>query len=63
MPCALNQGTAQLVPDGLLVVGVIRLRMLADGDLALGSYADWPITTFAAAFGTWMIWTEAWLNA
>jgi HEPN domain-containing protein len=47
----------------MLVVTAVRLRIPAEGDLALGSYADWPITTVAAAFGTWLARAEAWLDA
>jgi HEPN domain-containing protein len=58
-----ESGTAQVVPNGLLVVTAVRLRILAEGDLALRSYTDWPITTVADAFGTWLTHAETWLDA
>src|SRR5260370_3814348 len=58
-----ESGMAQPVPDGLLVVTAVRLRVPAEGDLAVGSYTDWPITTVAATFGTWLTRAEAGLDA
>jgi hypothetical protein len=58
-----ESGMAQPVPDGLLVVTAVRLRIPAEGDLAVGLYTDWPITTVAAAFDTWRTRAEAWLDA
>lgn len=52
-----------MIPPGLLVVTAVQLRIPVDGDLAVESYATWPIRTVALAFGTWLTRAEAWLDA
>jgi hypothetical protein len=51
------------VPDALLLVTAVWLRIPADGDLAVESYTTWPITWVGAAFGAWLARAEAWLDA
>ena len=58
-----ESGLALPVPDGLLLVTAVRLRIPADGDLAVESYTTWPIRTVGAVFGAWLIRAEAWLDA
>jgi hypothetical protein len=58
-----ESGLAQPVPDGLLLVTAVRLRIPAEGDLAVESYTTWPITRVGAAFGEWLVRAEAWLDA
>jgi len=55
--------SAQVAPDGLLMVTAVWLRIPADGDLAVDSYTTWPITRVGAAFGAWLARAEAWLDA
>jgi hypothetical protein len=52
-----------VIPDGLLVVPAVLLRIPADGDLTIESYATWPVRTVAEAFGAWLVRAEAWLDA
>src|SRR6266568_5879724 len=56
-------GFALPVPDGMLLVTAVRLRIPAEGDLAIGSYTTWPITSVGAVFGAWLVRAEAWLDA
>jgi HEPN domain-containing protein len=56
-------GFALPVPDGMLVVTAVRLRIPAEGELAIGSYTTWPITQVGAVFGAWLVRAEAWLDA
>ena len=51
------------IPHGLLLVSAVRLRIPADGDLAVDSYATWPIRTVGLAFGEWLVRAEGWLDA
>ena len=51
------------VPDALLLVTAVWLRIPADGDLAVESYTTWPITEIGTAFGAWLARAEAWLDA
>jgi hypothetical protein len=55
-------GFALPVPEGMLVVSAVRLRIAAEGDLAIGSYTTWPITQVGALFGAWLVRAEAWLD-
>lgn len=56
-------GGGVVVPRGLLVVPAVRLRIPADGDLAVESYTTWPIGRVATSFGAWLTTAEAWLDA
>lgn len=56
-------GFALPVPDGMLLVTAVRLRIPAEGDLAIGSYTTWPITSVGVVFGAWLVRAEAWLDA
>src|SRR5947207_9596247 len=56
-------GSAMVVPDGMLVVTAVRLRIPAEGDLAIGSYTTWPIGQAGDVFGAWLVRAEAWLDA
>ena len=56
-------GFALPVPDGMLVVTAVRLRIPAEGELAIGSYTTWPIMQVGAVFGAWLVRAEAWLDA
>ncbi len=58
-----ESGFALPVPEGLLLVTAVRLRIPAEGDLAVESYTTWPITQVGAAFGEWLVRAEAWLDA
>lgn len=58
-----ESGFALPVPEGLLLITAVRLRIPAEGDLAVESYTTWPITRVGAAFGKWLIRAEAWLDA
>jgi hypothetical protein len=58
-----DSGSALVVPDGMLVITAVRLRIPAEGDLAIGSYTTWPIGTVGAVFGAWLVRAEAWLDA
>jgi hypothetical protein len=55
-------GFALPVPEGMLVVTAVRLRIAAEGDLAIGSYTTWPIARVGAVFGAWLVRAEAWLD-
>jgi HEPN domain-containing protein len=46
----------------MLVVTAVRLRIPAEGDLAMQSYTTWPITQVGALFGAWLVRAEAWLD-
>jgi hypothetical protein len=63
-PCAPHSetGFALPVPEGMLVVTAVRLRIPAEGDLAMQSYTTWPITRVGALFGAWLVRAEAWLD-
>jgi HEPN domain-containing protein len=58
-----ESGFALPVPDGLLLVTAVRLRIPAEGDLAVESYTTWPIARVGTAFGEWLLRAEAWLDA
>jgi hypothetical protein len=47
----------------MLVVTAVRLRIPAEGDLAIGSYTTWPIGQVGRVFGAWLVRAEAWLDA
>jgi hypothetical protein len=47
----------------MLVVTAVRLRIPAEGELAIGSYTTWPITQVGAVFGSWLVRAEEWLDA
>jgi hypothetical protein len=55
-------GFAQPVPEGMLVVTAVRLRIPAEGDLVIGSYTTWPIARVGMLFGAWLVRAEAWLD-
>lgn len=56
-------GAGIAVPPGLLVVHAVRLRIPAEGDLAIESYTTWPIATVARSFGAWLTRAQAWLDS
>jgi hypothetical protein len=56
-------GSALVIPDGMLVVTAVRLRIPAEGNLAIGSYTTWPIGQVGGVFGAWLVRAEAWLDA
>jgi hypothetical protein len=58
-----ESGISLPVPEGLLLVTAVRLRIPADGDITVESYTTWPITRVGAAFGAWLARAEAWLDA
>jgi HEPN domain-containing protein len=58
-----ESGMSLPMPDALLLVTAVWLRIPADGDLAVESYTTWPITRVGAAFGAWLARAEAWLDA
>ena len=55
-------GFALPLPDGMLLVTAVRLRIPAEGGLAVASYTTWPITQVGALFGVWLLRVEAWLD-